>query len=101
MIAEKVTGHSFAGELRRRVLGPQGANLTGTYYGSSLPAWVHLRLVDGYDGDHLVRSGADVTDDDPTWSGPAGAAVSDTPDVVLGRGRCSAAGCSRPAHSGN
>ena len=83
MIAEKVTGHSFAGELRRRVLGPQGANLTGTYYGSSLPAWVHLRLVDGYDGSQLVRSGADVADDNPTWSGPAGAAVSDTPDVAL------------------
>lgn len=77
MLIEKVTGRSTATEITNRIIKPLG--LTDTYYPAPYETGIrgpHPRGYDQADGKWV-----DVTDQDPSWGGAAGAMVSTGQDV--------------------
>lgn len=85
LIIEKVTKHSFAEELQKRLLDP--FQLSNTYYVAGID-WkairkeIMARMVHGYYYDDKTKKMVDVTNSNLTWAGPAGAIVSNTQDMA-------------------
>ncbi|MFE5325055.1 serine hydrolase domain-containing protein [Embleya sp. NPDC056575] len=91
MVVERVTGHTYAAEVDRRVFVPLGLRSTllpGTYPRIPAPSGrMYTRFPD--DPDQTVY---DITEFDPSWGWAAGELVSDTTDLdgfltALMRGR--------------
>jgi D-alanyl-D-alanine carboxypeptidase len=90
LVIEKVTGHSYAQELRQRFLARPELLLSDTFYEShEYPAAVADRLVSGYffsntpDNAGLAPLyGRDVRDLSVSWARAAGAAVSTPTDLT-------------------
>jgi len=89
MIIERASGHSYAGEIRRRFLNNPALGLTSTYYDQNLPpAGVADRMTSGYffstDPDNAALApllGKDMLPLSLSWAQAAGAVVS-TPQEV-------------------
>lgn len=90
LIVERVTGNSYAAEIRRRFLTNPSIGLTSTYYEPNLyPADVTDRMVSGYfystDSDNAGLEplyGKDMRDLGLSWAQAAGGIVSTPEDVT-------------------
>lgn len=85
LIIEKVTKHSFAEKLQKRLLDP--FQLSNTYYVAgtdwkAIRKEIMPRMVHGYYFDDKTKKMVDVTNSNLTWAGAAGAIVSDTQDIA-------------------
>ena len=90
MIVERVSGHTYAQEIRRRFLDDPRLGLHETYYeAASYPADVRARMVAGYFASNDTGNaelaplfGRDVRDDNLSWAQGAGGIVATPEDVT-------------------
>ncbi|WP_447038183.1 serine hydrolase domain-containing protein [Streptomyces sp. DSM 118878] len=78
LIVEKVTRHSLAHELERRIIGP--ARLHHTYFPAPGETTIRERHPRGYDRD-AAGAPVDVTEYDPSWGWSAGQMISTNSDL--------------------
>jgi len=85
MIIHAATGHSFADELKQRILSGK-YKLSNTYYSAGpYPSSILKRMVRGYYHDSREFPGwmgRDRTDNNMSWAGTAGAMVSNTDNLI-------------------
>ncbi|MFJ1268054.1 serine hydrolase domain-containing protein [Legionella lytica] len=86
MVIEKVTGDSFANQLKLRIVNAKNG-LNHTYYpagpeGKATQKAISSQKVHGYYFDEATHKLLDTFDNDLSWAGAAGAIVANTQDVV-------------------
>ncbi|KTC97790.1 serine hydrolase domain-containing protein [Legionella erythra] len=85
LIIETVTGNSFAEELQKRIIKPY--HLQNTFYpagaeGQKVHEQIMPRMAHGYVYDTDKKALVDITDNNLSWAGGAGAIIADMPDVI-------------------
>lgn len=84
LIVEKMTGHPFQEELTNRTI--KRAHLSNTYYPVPIIAPnIQTRIAHGYSYNQYENPellGADLTNNNLSWAGAAGAIVSNTEDII-------------------